>query len=302
MSRSWVTVTSMSKSENMNGRVAVITGAARGIGATVARGYVARGGRVALIGLEPELLEQLAAELGAAAAWWQADVRDGPAMQAAIDAAAEHFGRIDHVVANAGIASYGTVRQLHEDAFDRVMEVNVGGVFRTLKYAIPHLEKTHGHALVISSLAAFTAIAGLAPYAASKAASESLAIATSMEVAHLGVTVGVCHPSWIDTDIVRGSEADLPSFKAVRTKLPYPANTTTDVQTCADAILAGLASRKGRVYVPRGVILANWGKALVNSPVGAWYARRISRRVVPSLEREVDALGRQHSAHVPGTK
>lgn len=287
---------------HFSGQVALVTGAARGIGAEVARAYVAHGGRVALVGLEPDRLAALADELGEAAQWWQADVRDGDAVREAIDAAAAHFGRIDHVLANAGIASYGTVRQIEDEAFERVVDVNLNGVFRTAKHAVPHLEHTKGHLLVVSSLAAFSNIAGLSAYAASKAGAEALGIALKQEVAHLGISVGICHPSWIDTDIVRNAEADLPTFKAIRAKLPYPANTTTDVGTCAEAILVGLAKRKSRVYVPKGVLLANWTKAFVNSPATWPYVRRLTRRTVPSLEREVAELGRFHHAHTPITK
>ncbi len=288
--------------KSFSGKVLVVTGAARGIGAGVARAYVARGGKVALLGLEPERLATLADELGPAAAWWEADARDGDAMTAAIDAAAAHFGRVDHVLANAGIASYGTVRQIDEEAFERVIDINVTGVYRTLHASIPHLERTKGYALVVASLASFTTLAGLAAYNASKAGAESLALATRQEVAHLGVKVGVCHPSWIDTDIVRGAEADLPTFREIRSILPYPANSTTTLQECVDAIIAGLARRKTRVYVKRGVILANWTKPLVNSPVGFLVMRRLLAKHVPALEREVAALGRFQHAHVPLTK
>ncbi|MCD9154250.1 SDR family oxidoreductase [Aeromicrobium duanguangcaii] len=289
------------KPQHFAGKVALITGAARGIGAAVARAYVSHGGRVALVGLEPDLLASLSDELGESAAWWEADVRSSEEVKAAIDAAATYFGRLDHVVANAGIASYGTVRQIEDAAFERVIDVNLNGVFRTAKYAIPHLERTKGYLLVVSSLAAFSNIAGLSAYAASKAGNEALGIAMRQEVAHLGIKVGLCHPSWIDTDIVRNAEADLPSFKAIRTKLPYPANTTTDVETCAEKILIGLAKRKSRVYVPKAVLLANWTKAFVNSPATTPYVRLLTRKTVPAMEAEVDALGRFHHAHTPVT-
>lgn len=284
------------------GKVALITGAARGIGAGVARGYAAQGGRVALVGLEPDLLAALADELGEAAAWWEADVRDGAAVAAATDAAAEHFGRIDHVLANAGIASYGTVRQIDDEAFERVVDVNINGVFRTLKYATPHLAKTRGYALVVASQASFTPLAGLASYNASKAGVESLAMAYKQEVAHLGIGVGSCHPSWIDTDIVRNAELDLPTFREIRRKLPWPANGTTSVEECVELILRGLAKRKGRVYVPKNVVVSNWTKSLVNSPVAWPVLKHLASRAVPGMEREVDALGRFHHAHVPETK
>lgn len=288
-------------SSSFRGKVALITGAARGIGAHTARGFVEHGGQVALVGLESQRLNELTEELGDAAAWWEADVRDGSALKQAIDAAAAHFGRLDFVLANAGIASYGTVRQIDDEAFERVVDVNLNGVFRTLKYSIPHLQKTRGYALAVSSLAAFSNIAGLAPYAASKAGCESLAIAARQEVAHLGIKIGVCHPSWIDTDIVRGAEADLPTFKAIRSKLPYPANSTTTVEECVEHILRGFLKRKSRVYVPKGVLLANWSKAFVNSPATWPYIRRLSGKTVPQLEAEVDALGRYHHSHVPVT-
>ena len=285
----------------LDGKVALITGAARGIGAGVASEFAARGGKVALVGLEPEELAKVAAAIGDRAAWWEADVRDGAALTNAIDAAATHFGRIDYVLANAGIASYGTVRQIPQDAFERVIDVNINGVYRTLHASIPHLEKTKGYALVVASLASFTNLAGLASYNASKAGAESLALVTKQEVAHLGIKVGVCHPSWVDTDIVRNAEADLPSFKEIRKKLPYPANGTTTVEDCVDLILRGFAKRKTRVYVPRGVIISNWTKPLANSPVIWFVMKRLVAKTVPQMEKEVEALGRSHHAHTPVT-
>src|SRR4051812_3593923 len=96
---------------SLSGRKLVITGAARGIGETVARLAAARGARVALIGLEPDRLRALAHDLGAGALWREADVRDGAALRSAINDCAHTMGCIDFIVANAGVAAYGTVRQ-----------------------------------------------------------------------------------------------------------------------------------------------------------------------------------------------
>jgi hypothetical protein len=153
--------------------------------------------------------------------------------------------------------------------------------------------------MVVASALSFTPLAGLASYAASKAGVEMLALAYRQEVAHLGVTVGVVHPSWIDTDIVRGADADLPSFRRLRARLPYPGNVTTSVEKAAAAIVDGLAHRRSRVYVPRAVVLANWLKAALNSPLAWPFARRLAKHAVPALEREVEALGRNDQL-VPG--
>jgi NAD(P)-dependent dehydrogenase (short-subunit alcohol dehydrogenase family) len=283
---------------NIMGRKLVITGAARGIGERVARLAAARGARVALIGLEPDRLRSLAEDLGASALWQEADVRDGTALRSAIDRCAEAMSGIDVVVANAGIAAYGTVQQADEASFERVVDINLNGVFRTLKYATPHLQRSRGHAMVVASAISFTPLAGLASYAASKAGVEMLALAYRQEVAHLGVTVGLVHPSWIDTDLVRGAEADIPSFQELRSRLPYPGNVTTSVDRAAAAIVDGLVRRRSRVYVPRAVVVANWAKAALNSPAAWPWMRRFAAHVVPTLEREVEALGR-HDQLVP---
>lgn len=280
-------------SRRLRGKRIVITGAARGIGEAVARQAAARGAQIAVIGLEPDRLRALAADLGAGAVWREADVRDGVALQSAIDGCAEELGGINALVANAGVVGYGTVRQTDDDAFARVLDINVNGVFRTLKHATPHLHLSHGHAVVVASAISFTPLAGLASYAASKAGVEMLALAYRQEVAHLGITVGLVHPSWIDTDLVRGVDADLPAFRDLRARLPYPGNVTTGVDKAAAAIVTGLARRHGRVYVPRAVGATNWAKAAVNSPMAWPYLRRITSDLIPSLEREVTALGRQ---------
>jgi Short-chain dehydrogenases of various substrate specificities len=274
------------------GQRLVVTGAARGIGEQVARLAAACGARVGLIGLEPIRLQALAEDLGPEAGWWEADVRDAAALQSALDRSAEHLGGIDLVLANAGVASYGTVRQVAEESFERVVDINLNGVFRTLKYVTPHLERTRGHVMVLSSALSFAPLAAMASYGASKAGVEMLALAYRQEVAHLGVTVGLVHPGWIDTDLVRGADADLPSFLGLRKKLPYPGNVTTSVDRTAAAIVDGLAHRRGRVYIPRAVAVANWAKGALNSPLAWPWMRRFAARAVPALEREVETLGR----------
>jgi hypothetical protein len=270
----------------------VVTGAARGIGEQVARLAASRGASVAVVGLEPDRLANLARDLGPAAVWREADVRDSESLRTAIDECAQSLGGIDLVVANAGVVSYGTLRHADEAVFDRVIGVNLNGTFRTLKYATPHLKRSGGHVMVVASALSFLALPAMSSYAASKAGVEMLALAYRQEVAHLGITVGLVHPSWIETDLVKSAETDVPSFTALRKELPYPGNVTTSVEKAAGAIVDGLVSRRARVYVPRAVGVAGWAKAAIGSPVAWPWARRFAATWVPILEREIAELGR----------
>ena len=110
---------------------------------------------------------------------------------------------MDVVVANAGIASYGSVLNVDPAAFYRVIDINIKGVFNTVGAALPSIIERRGYVLVVSSLAAFATRGGYGPTAASKAAVENFANTLWLEVTHLGVAVGSAHMSWIDTPLVR---------------------------------------------------------------------------------------------------
>jgi NAD(P)-dependent dehydrogenase (short-subunit alcohol dehydrogenase family) len=278
---------------DLSGKSLLITGAARGIGERVARDAAARGVRVGVIGLEPDRLKALADELGPSATWREADVRNGESLRVAIDECAEVLGGVDFLVANAGIVSYGTVRHADEALFERVLDINLSGTFRTLKYATPHLERSQGHAVVVASALSFLALPAMASYSASKAGVEMLALTYRQEVASLGITVSLVHPSWTETDLVKNSDSALPSLPAMRRELPYPGNVTISVEKVAEAILEALRTRDSRVYVPRAVGVTGWAKAALGSPAAWPWARRFAARWVPALEREISLLHRK---------
>jgi NAD(P)-dependent dehydrogenase (short-subunit alcohol dehydrogenase family) len=282
---------------DVNGKVVLITGAARGIGAQTARVLAGRGARLALVGLEPDNLAALVAELGPEHTWWELDVTDQEATDRVIAAVVDEFGGIDVVMTNAGIASYGTVRQIDPEAFQRVIDINLTGMFRTAHAALPHVVERRGYVLVVASLAAFSPLAGMAAYDASKAGAEAFALSMRQELMHLGVDVGVCHPSWIDTDLVRDAEADLPSFRETRSKLPWPANTTTSVEDCAQMIADGIANRARRIYVPKSVVAAMLARPLTGSGIAERLLRRQLARMVPRMEQDAAALGRSYGKH-----
>lgn len=281
----------------MAGKRLVVTGAARGIGEQVARIAASRGANVAVVGLEADRLEALAGQIDGC--WFLADVRDGEALKTAIDLSAERLGGIDLLVANAGVVDYGTVRQADEAAFVRVVDVNLTGTFRTLKYATPHLERSRGHVSVVASALSFLALPSMSSYAASKAGVEMLALAYRQEVAPLAISVGLVHPSWIETDLVKSMDTDIPSFPKMRGELPYPGNVTTSVEKAATAIVDGLVGRRARVYVPRAVGVVSWGKAAVASPTAWLWARRFATKWVPRLEREIAARDKNRGPVMP---
>ena len=283
---------------DLKDRVVLITGAARGIGAETARLLAARGARLALLDVDPVTLAAFAAELGAPHVSFTADVTDQASLDAAVAGTAKALGGIDVVIANAGVASYGTVRQIDPAAFARTIDINLTGVFRTAQATIPHVIERKGYVLVVASLASFTPLGGLSAYCASKAGVESFARACRMEVAHLGVDVGLAHPSWIDTDLVRGADADLPTFRKMRSKLPWPASSTTTVEECAAALVEGIEKRAARVYVPRAVAVVNALRSAVGSSLAERTTRKVGAELIPELEKEVTALGRSFAAHI----
>jgi len=282
----------------IQGKVVFITGGARGIGAEVARRLRDKGAKLVLTDLDKAELSALAAELGQDQVLTAvADVRDLAAMQAAAAQAVERFGGIDVVVANAGVISYGSVLQVDPEAFKRVLDINVLGVFNTVRAALPAVIDRRGYVLIVSSLAAYTAAPGLAPYNASKAGVEILANALRLEVGHLGVSVGSAHMSWINTALVRDSEADLPAFGEMLARFPWPLNKTTTVDKCADAFVKGIEGRKSRIYRPRWVAAFRWLKPVLSTPVGELPIRKTAAELLPQLDAEVAALGRSTSAY-----
>jgi NAD(P)-dependent dehydrogenase (short-subunit alcohol dehydrogenase family) len=238
-----------SETRSVNGQAVLITGAARGIGAESARQLARRGAMVSLVGLEPEELERVAAQCGPQAVWFEADVTDHEQLEAAVAGTVERFGGIDVAVANAGIASAGMARAIDSAAFERTIEINLLGVWRTVRACLPQVIDRRGYVLVVASLAAVFHPPGMGAYAASKAGAEAFADSLRAEVKHLGVDVGVGYFSWIATDMVAGGDQH-PAFGFVRERTRGPFAKTYPVSAVGDAVVRGIERRSRAVMVP----------------------------------------------------
>ncbi|HEX8000563.1 MAG TPA: SDR family oxidoreductase [Pyrinomonadaceae bacterium] len=277
---------------DVSGKVVFITGPARGIGAETARVLAARGARLALAGLEPERLSALAKELGDHHAWFECDVTDQAALDRAVEGTVKALGGIDVVVANAGIVSYCTVAVGPADALVRTIEVNLTGVVRTVSSTLPHVTAARGYYLLVSSAAALAPLPGLSTYAAAKSGVEQFGNVLRLEVGHKGVGVGVAHPSWIDTDMVRDARHDLESFNKTLATLPWPFRSVTSVKTCAAAFVKAIERRKRKVYIPGTLAPLAGLRYLLTNPLSEYIMGRNARRLVPQAESEVVKLNR----------
>ncbi|WP_278265769.1 SDR family NAD(P)-dependent oxidoreductase [Nocardia sp. AG03] len=234
------------------GRTVVLTGSTGGLGSAVAHALRDRGANLALLDLDADRVTAQAASLGAetVAKGWVADVRDLDSLRTAVDAAAEHFGRVDIVVANAGIAVMAPLATLDPAEYERIIDINLNGVWRTFRAALPHVEKQQGYLLAISSMAAFVHSPLQGPYTASKAGVWALADSTRLELRHLGVGVGSAHPTFFDTPMMEQATED-PAGNTL-----WGGNTSglwkmVPLDTVVAEIVAGIERRADLIVIPK---------------------------------------------------
>jgi NAD(P)-dependent dehydrogenase (short-subunit alcohol dehydrogenase family) len=276
---------------DLRGRTAFITGAARGIGAETARRAAAAGANVALVGLEPDELGRVAAQCGSNAAAFECDVTDWDALERAARGTVDRFGGIDVVVANAGVAPAGMTRSIDPRAFERTIEINLLGVWRTVRTCLPHVIEKQGYVLVTASLAAALHAPGMAAYAAAKAGAEAFADALRAEVKRLGVDVGVAYFGFIDTDMVRGVDSH-PAIGMLRRDSPGPLGRSHPLTAAGRAVAEGMRRRSRWIVVP------GWARALIvlRTVVAPLMERRSFDRAAEAdrlFQRDVEERGAQ---------
>jgi NAD(P)-dependent dehydrogenase (short-subunit alcohol dehydrogenase family) len=237
----------------LEGKRVLITGAARGIGALTAKRLHSRGARVALLGLEPELLEAVAADCGGAP-WFACDVADRGQVDASVATAVERLGGLDVAIANAGIGAQMTLVGGDAEVWDSTIAVNLTGTYNLIRAAGPHVSHPEGYFLVTASLAAAVHLPLMAAYCASKAAVESLGDSLRLELAPSGARAGVAYYAELDTDMTSRGFAT----KAAE-RMPIGSRGrlgVAPVGPAIDALERGIANRSRRIVSPRWVAAA----------------------------------------------
>ena len=261
-------------------RVVLITGAASGIGAATALELVAQGGIPVLVDCDAEPLAQMAQRCGPQTLYWVADVTQLQAMQEVVDKTISKLGRIDIVFANAGVAAFGPVAYIDPEAWKRCFEVNVFGVFNTIRAALPAIMQQRGYVLINASSSSFAHPPVMSAYAALKSAVEALGNSLRIEMAAHGVGVGVVHAGWVRTPLV--TEGALhPGFVRLRATMPGPMNSETSPEETARVIVQGMLQRKRRIWVPAWLKILFALRALLHMP----FAERELLRAAPEIEK-----------------
>lgn len=278
------------------GKTVLITGAARGIGAALAQRLHTAGANLALVGLEPDLLRMVAKDLGDRVFVYDADVTDLAAMTAAADAAAGEFGGIDAAVANAGIAFIGPLADSPVEHVERTLEVNLMGVWRTDRAVIPHLRRSKGYLLNVTSLAAAGHLPLMGAYTASKAGAEALTDALRIELRPEGVAVGCAYFGVIDTDMTRSAVSTAAGAKGLQLAPPAMdfVARSVPVDDAAKALADGIARRADRVWAPRYVGPALYGRGFLQ-PAMEFGLRMRPGNLLQALRmaKDADALSNQ---------
>jgi len=223
---------------SLRDQVALITGASGGIGRATALALARAGAQVALLARRAEALQALAGEIGARALPLPADVTDRQAVQQAVQRVRAHFGRLDILIANAGVYYRSPIRELTPELLERSLAVNFFGSVYPVLEALPHLlAQRHGHIVLVTSMDAKKGLPPDAPYVAAKYALSGFGDVLRQELHGTGVEVSIVFPGRVDTPMI--ADLDVPWISA---KIPPEA--------VARAILKAIRHRRAEVIVP----------------------------------------------------
>jgi NAD(P)-dependent dehydrogenase (short-subunit alcohol dehydrogenase family) len=281
----------MSSCYTLNGKVALVTGGARGIGFATAKELVARGAKVIVLDLHEDAVQQAAAQLGGDALGIAGDVTDRDAMDDVVATAVERFGGLDVIVANAGIASHGaTALAAQEDQFERVIEVNLLGVWRSVRAALPEITRRQGHVVVVASIYAFFNGVGAAPYAMAKAGVEQLGRALRVELKPHGASASVAYFGYIDTEMVHQAIDADPLVDRMMAAAPKVLHKRLPPSAAGKAIVRGIERRQPRIIRPHRWTALSVLRGILNPLMDLQMERDAETQ---SIARELDARAGQ---------
>jgi len=264
----------------LKGKVVLITGAASGIGAATALEVARHGGMPVLVDCDEQPLAQMAQQCGQDTLHRVADVTDLAAMQDVVAQTLAVYGRIDVVFANAGVAAFGPVAHVDPPAWQRCVEVNVFGVFNTVRAALPALVKQQGYVLINASVSSFAHPPAMSAYAASKSAVEAIGNVLRLEMAAHQVGVGVMYAGWVSTPLV--TEGALhPGFVRLRATMPGFLNKEISPEETAQVIVDAMVQRKRRVFLPTWLKILFGLRALLHLT----FAERELVKAAPDIEQ-----------------
>lgn len=264
----------------LNGLVVLITGAASGIGAATAIEVVSHGGIPVLVDCDAQPLALMAKRCGQDTLYFVADVTQLKVMNDVVAQTLTVYHRIDVVFANAGVAAFGPVAYVDPQAWQRCVEVNIFGVFNTVRSALPALIDQRGYVLINSSVSSFAHPPAMSAYAASKSAVEAMGNVLRIELAAHGVGVGVMYAGWVSTPLV--TEGALhPGFVRLRATMPAILNKEISAEETAHAIVQAITQRKRRIFLPSWLRILFGLRALLHLP----FAERELVEAAPEIEK-----------------
>ncbi|GAA0349261.1 glucose 1-dehydrogenase [Oceanobacillus sp. FSL W7-1281] len=212
----------------LTGKVAIITGAANGMGASEAKLFAQEGAKVIATDINDNVLQEVINEIkenGGDAIGLKHNVTSEDEWKQVIQEAVTHYGKIDVLVNNAGVSSPKTIAQMEMDEWNKVMDINLNGCVIGMKYVIPEMQKAGGGSLInISSIGGIVGMAGSSPYTAAKGALRSLSKSAAVEYGKDKIRVNSVHPGIIETPMTADSFADATPYYQTFTQLPYFGN------------------------------------------------------------------------------
>jgi NAD(P)-dependent dehydrogenase (short-subunit alcohol dehydrogenase family) len=272
--------------------VALVTGAAKGIGFETARQIHMRGGSVAVVDLDASEAGEAAERIGDRAIGIGSDVTDHAAIMQAVAETVERFGGLDVVVANAGIAQtkMATVRGIGSEEWERVFEVDILGVWRTVRAALPQIVERRGHVVVTSSVYAFVNGVLNSPYAVAKSGVESLGRSLRAELMPLGASASVAYFGWVDTKLVQDAFEN--NGDRMQQNLPEFLRKRIGPDEAGAAVVRGIEERAPRIFAPKWWRYVSALRGILNPLLDRRFERDAAMTAtIREVESETDEQG-----------